>query len=375
MSILFEPTKVGHLELRNRFVRSATVDACADEAGLVTEKQMGLFSKLADGGAGLVVSGASYVRASGKLGMFMNSISDDLCLRGLTELASDIHHRGTRIAVQLFHAGRMATHFPGSTYGNAIGASVVADDPYFASGRSSEGTSLYHEATESELQDIIQAFGDAARRAQVAGFDAVQVHGAHGYLLSQFLSPYTNRRQDRWGGPLENRLRLHQEIYREIRAKVGESYPVLIKLGVQDGFPGGLELREGELAARILAQAGFDALEISQGVPGHGPNSSFAHTGINTVAREAYFRVPCREIKKQVAVPVMMVGGLRTFELMEEIVSVGDADLISLCRPLVREPSIINRWRDGHRERPACVSCNGCLRTIASGEPLHCVAV
>jgi 2,4-dienoyl-CoA reductase-like NADH-dependent reductase (Old Yellow Enzyme family) len=226
--------------------------------------------------------------------------------------------------------------------------------------------------TEDEIWEIVRGFGEGARRAREAGFDAVQIHGAHGYLLSQFLSPYTNRRDDKWGGDLRNRLRIHTEIYQDIRHKVGEDYPVLIKLGVQDGFPGGLEFSEGKLAAEYLAESGFDALEISQGLRGTDSENTEFRTKINTLAREAYYRNWCAEIKKKVNVPMMMVGGLRTFTLMEEIIQNREADFISLSRPLIREPGIINEWKRGHRHRAKCISCNQCFEGLIKRKPLRC---
>jgi 2,4-dienoyl-CoA reductase-like NADH-dependent reductase (Old Yellow Enzyme family) len=226
--------------------------------------------------------------------------------------------------------------------------------------------------TEDEIWEIVRAFGDAARRAREAEFDAVQIHGAHGYLLSQFLSPHTNRRSDDWGGVLDHRLRFHREVYRDIRAKVGEDFPVLIKIGVRDGFPGGLELMEGEWAAQHLAQWGFDALEISLGLRGELYEGTEFRTHINSLDREGYFRDWCKRIKRQVSVPVIMIGGLRTYELMEEVIQKGEADFISLCRPFIREPGIINDWKRGHDHKTACVSCNKCLEAVRKGEALHC---
>jgi 2,4-dienoyl-CoA reductase-like NADH-dependent reductase (Old Yellow Enzyme family) len=226
---------------------------------------------------------------------------------------------------------------------------------------------------EDEIWKIVDAYGDGAKRAREAGFDGVQIHGAHAYLLSQFLSPYTNRRDDKWGGNLENRLRLHREIYQNIRRKVDEDYPILIKIGVQDGFPGGLEFKEGKLAAQYLAEFGFDALEISQGLRGSSFEETEFKTKINNLDREAYYRRWCAEIKKKVDIPVMLVGGLRTFQLMEEIVRSQEADLISLSRPLIREPGIINDWKRGNYHRAKCISCNKCLEGLRKGEVLHCV--
>jgi 2,4-dienoyl-CoA reductase-like NADH-dependent reductase (Old Yellow Enzyme family) len=357
--------KIKNMALPNRFVRSATYDGGADRSGHVSEQQIKIFSKLADGGAALIVTGIAGVHHSGQISPFHNSIASDDCIPGLKRLTTTVHSRGAKIAVQLFHAGREGARFLKAQNKQAIAPSFVHNDPYF--------TREYRPMTEDEIWESIQAFGDAAKRAREADFDAVQVHGAHAYLLSQFLSPYTNRRDDDWGGSLEKRLRFHHEIYRDIRAKVGEDYPVLIKIGVRDGFPGGLEFSEGKLVAQLLAQWGFDALEISSGLRGQGYENAEFRTKINRLDREAYFRDWCKEIKSQVNVPVIMVGGLRTFELMEEVIQKEEADFISLCRPLIREPGIINDWRRGNHRRATCISCNKCLEALYKGEKLYCV--
>ena len=365
MSILFEPMKIKSMELRNRFVRSATSDACADEAGHVTDKQIKLFADLAAGGIGLIITGITSVHPAGKISPVQASIAHDDCIPGLKRLTATVHEREAKIAVQLFHAGRESVHFLKTQNKQAKGVSFVGDDLYF--------NEEYNSFTEDEIREIIQAYGDAAKRARDTGFDAVQLHGAHAYLPSQFLSPYTNRREDDWGGSLENRLRFHREIYKDIKAKAGQDYPVLVKLGVQDGFPGGLEFSEGLQAAQLLAQWGYDSLEISQGLRGKGYETTEFRTGINKVGKEAYFRDWCKTIKDHVEVPVMMVGGLRSFELMEEIVQKNEADFVSLCRPFIRQPSIVYEWQSGKRDRATCISCNGCLIAIKKGERVRCI--
>lgn len=366
MSILFDPLKIGNMALSNRFVRSATYDGCADSRGHVTEKQIELFSALAEGGVGLIVTGITYVHPLGQRFSAQGSIAGDDCIAGLKRLTAAVHDRGAKIAVQLFHVGRERTKSFTAGGEEALAPSFVKNDPYFSGGK-------YRPMTEDEIREIVRTFGDAARRAREANFDAIQIHGAHGYLPSQFLSPYTNHRTDDWGGPLENRLRFHYEIYREIREKVGAHYPLMIKLGVQDGFPGGLDFREGRQAAKLLARCGFDALEISLGLRGHGYETAEFRTGINSLDSEAYFRAWTGEIKGEVNVPVMMVGGLRTFQLMEEVIQKNETDFISLCRPLIREPGIIHEWKSGERHRATCISCNKCLEGIRDGGVLRCV--
>ena len=365
MSILFEPIKIKNLEVRNRFVRSATYDGCSDRNGRVTDKQIKLFTDLADGGVGLIVTGIAYVHPSGQISPFQNSIAHDALIPGLKRLTRAVHDRGAKIAVQLFHAGRESARFLEQRKEQAIGPSIVPDDPFFQR--------EYHAASVEDIRVITRAFGDAAGRAKAAGFDAVQLHGAHAYLLSQFLSPYTNRRDDEYGGSFENRLRLHRDIYLDIRKQVGNTYPVLIKTGGQDGFAGGLTFREGSEAAKRFSQWGFDALEISQGLRGSWYEETEFRTKINRVEKEAYFRDWSKEVKRMVNIPVMMVGGLRSIELMEMLVEKGETDFISLCRPLIKEPHIINAWKSGNRARADCISCNKCYERLLRGETLHCV--
>jgi 2,4-dienoyl-CoA reductase-like NADH-dependent reductase (Old Yellow Enzyme family) len=280
-------------------------------------------------------------------------------------LTGTVHDRGAKIAVQLSHSGRECAKFFKDKDMMAKGPSVVENDPYF--------TGEYGFFTEDEIWEIIGAFGNAAKRAREADFDAIQIHGAHAYLPSQFLSPFTNHRDDDWGGPLENRIRLHREIYNDIRKKVGEDYPVLIKLGVQDGFSGGLELGEGSRAAQLLAQWGYDALEISQGLRGKLYEETEFRKKIKNVEHEGYFRDWCREIKSRANVPVMVVGGLKTFELMEEIIQNKEADFVSLCRPFIRQPGLVNAWKSGRRDRANCISCNKCLEVLKNGENTRCI--
>lgn len=365
MSILFESATIKGMTLQNRFVRSATYDGCAEKNGHVSQKQLRMFEELAGGGVGLIITGITYVHPSGQISVFQNSLSSDDCIPGFRKLAETVHHRGAKIAVQLFHAGREVAKIFNPQRKQALAPSLVSDDPYFQA--------PHRAMTEDEIWEIVRSFGDASRRAREADLDAVQLHAAHAYLLSQFLSPFTNRRTDQWGGNLENRLRLHHEIYRDIRVKVGEDYPVLVKIGVEDGFPGGLEFHEGKQGAQYLSQWGFDALEISSGLRGRGYENAEFRLGINQLDREAYFRDWCKEIRRHVSAPVMMVGGLRTFELMEQVIQNQEADFVSLCRPLIREPGIINDWKNRDRHRATCISCNKCFEALLKGEGLHCV--
>jgi 2,4-dienoyl-CoA reductase-like NADH-dependent reductase (Old Yellow Enzyme family) len=365
MAFLFDPEKIKGMALQNRFVRSATYDGLAERNGHVSEKQMKMVEELALGGVGLIIMGITYVHPSGQISPVQNSLASEDCIPGFRKLAETVHQAGAKIAVQLFHAGRETARTYKAERREALAPSHVPDDPHFQA--------PHRAVREDEIREIIKAFGDASARAREAGLDAVQIHGAHAYLLSQFLSPFTNRRTDSWGGSLRNRLRLHHQILMDIRSKVGEDYPVLIKIGVQDGFSGGLELSEGKQAARYLCEWGYDALEVSSGLRGRGYATSEFHTHIDRLDREAYFRDWCKEIRRHVSSPLMMVGGLRSIQLMEEVIRHGEADFISLCRPLIREPGIVRSWKNNDRHRATCISCNRCFEALLKGEGLYCV--
>jgi 2,4-dienoyl-CoA reductase-like NADH-dependent reductase (Old Yellow Enzyme family) len=336
----------------------------ADSSGHVTEKQIELFSNLAAGGVGLIISGITYAHSSGQIATHQNSLADDDCIPGLARLTAAVREHGGKVAIQLFHGGRDRAEFLKGKPELAMGPSYIENDPFFPE--------KYRAITEDEIWEVIRSFGDAAARAKQAGFDAVQLHGAHAFLPSQFLSPYANRRDDDWGGSLENRLRIHHETYKAMRREVGDGYPLLIKLGVQDGFPGGLEFGEGLNAAQMVAAQGWDALEISQGLRGNWYDGTEWRTGINSVDKEGFFRSWARETKAKVDVPVIMVGGLRSPGLMEEVLQQGEADMVSLCRPLIRQPGLIGGWAEGQMDVATCKSCNKCLEALREGQELQC---
>ena len=368
MSILFEPIKVNGMQIRNRFVRSATNIGAADDQGRVTDVHVDAYKRLADGGVGLIITGATNVQVRGQILPSQKRIIHDEHISGLRRLTAAAHAGGARIAVQLFHGGAEAGAFAAAQGLSARAPSNLGEDPNFPFFKATYGV-----LCETDIRELIRDFGQGARRAQAAGFDAVQLHGAHGYILSQFLSAYTNRRTDEWGGSLENRLRLFCEVYAEIRRQVGENFPVMIKLGVQDSFEGGMRFDEGKQAAALLAEVGFDALEISSGARGSGWAETEFRAGIRKIEQEAYYRFWSREIKPMVTTPLMLAGGLRSFELMEEIVQAGDADLVSMSRPLIREPALPHRWQTGDRRQATCISCNKCLEVLLGNRVVHCV--
>ena len=225
----------------------------------------------------------------------------------------------------------------------------------------------HREMTGEEIESIISDFVSATLRAREAGFDAVQFHGAHGYLMNQVLSPLFNHRTDQWGGNADNRRRFHLDIIRKVRQAVGADFPLMTKLGVQDDLDGGLSFDEGLETAKQMVQEGIDAIEISRGI---GAMPSIAR---QSNPEQAYFRERTAAVKRALTVPVMAVGGIRSLELASDLVDSGDADLISMCRPFIREPGLIARWQRGETEPATCISCGKCHEVIVKGKHLVCV--
>jgi 2,4-dienoyl-CoA reductase-like NADH-dependent reductase (Old Yellow Enzyme family) len=356
-SILFSRFPLGSVVLPNRFVRSATHDFLAENDGAVSERQVELFSRLAEGEVGLIITGHAFVSPAGRASPRQIGIHDEKMVEGLTRLAGAVHRFPSRIFVQLAHAGRQTKEkITGST---PLAPSAVFEPVYKVTPR---------EMNEADIRRTIDEFVRAAGRARRAGFDGVQLHAAHGYLLGSFLSPHTNKRSDFWGGPLRRRARIISEIIRGVKAECGAGFPVIVKLNSSDLMPGGLEVEEAVEAAVILAADGVDGLEVSGGSSEAGRGSMWP--GLRPEEDEGYFVPSASRIKAAVRVPVFALGGLRTFRAMEKIVREGLADLISLSRPFIREPWLVRKFRTGEVNASECVSCNKCLnpRGVACAE-------
>ncbi len=346
--MIFEPFSFSGLNLKNRLVRSATYEKRADEDGFVTESLIELYEDLTRGGIGLMITGNALVHPSGRTIPQMTCIHSDIYIQGLRKLTSAVHELGGVIAIQLVHGGRQS--FP-----ILLGGS----DPLAPSAVYDTSTKIMPRAmTDAEIWKVIDAFADAARRARIAGFDAVQIHGAHGYLVSEFLSPYTNRRDDYWGGDEERRFHFTEEVYKVVRKEVGDDYPLLIKMNADDLMEGGLKVDEAVRIALRLEELGLDAVEASGGM--YESNLKTAQPDILSPADEAYFRSYGKTFKSKLHIPVIVVGGMRSRSVMEDVLGKGEADLISLSRPLIREPELPNKFREG-KEVADCISCNGCM--------------
>jgi 2,4-dienoyl-CoA reductase-like NADH-dependent reductase (Old Yellow Enzyme family) len=361
MSILFEPAEINGMKLKNRFVRSATYEAMAGIDGTVEDRLVNLMAELARGDLGLIITGHTFVTKEGQAGHRQLGIYSDAMIDGLKRLTSVVHQNGSLVAVQLAHAGQRGIGKGGDA---AFGPSAwVESDVQKAS-----------EMTPDDIQRTITAFGDASERAVKAGFDAVEIHSAHSYLLSQFLSPRYNKRKDSYGGSIENRARLLLEVYTEIRRRVGRSFPVMVKINSEDFVDGGMTMAEMIKVVRMLEDRGMDAIEMSGGTFESGKFVPSRTGTSKSRDREVYYRKAASAFKKEIKIPLILVGGFLSFDIAEEVVASGLADFIALARPLIREPHLIRRWEDGDRTKASCISCNKCFSTFSTKEALHCAA-
>ncbi len=361
MTNVFEPMTINGMQLANRFVRSATYEALATEEGFVTDRLVALYDELARGDIGLIVAGYAFVQQNGKGAPGMLGIWSDDHIAGFSRLTKAAHEHGAKIAAQVVHCGRQT--FPDLIGGAPVGPSPVPTRKFGATPR---------ELSIPEIREIIESFGKAAARAKAAGLDAVQIHCAHGYLLNQFLARNSNRRTDKYGGSIEGRATALFEVYSRIREAVGSDYPVLIKLNCIDFVEEGLELQESLWVARRLAEMGIDAIEISGGIWDTTLDEGKSiQKGIPHRRPEGYFLQYTEKFAEALDVPVVAVGGIRTLETAQRIIDQGKAELVALCRPLICEPHLLKRWRNGDTSPSLCVSCNRCLAREAF-EGLQC---
>ncbi len=357
----FDHVKIADVVLENRFVRSATWEGMCDDSGRVTEKLIDYYKLLAEGGVGLIISGYSFVLADGKQLPGKMGIHNDAMVDGLTRLCEVVHQTKSRIFCQLVHAG-------GQTSSKVIGCQPMAPSSVDFAGYEA----IPREMDAVDIEKVISAFGSAAKRAEKAGFDGVQLHGAHGYLINQFLSPLTNQRTDEYGGSLENRMRFLLRICEEICESVTPGFPVTIKLTAMDHLEGGFQLEEAVAVAEALEKAGVSAIEVSSGTSASGEMSPVRQK-IVTQEQEAYNAALARKIKESVRVPVMVVGGLRSGDVLNHLLWNNSTDFFALSRPLIREPDLPQKWQEDESYLSTCISCNGCFRPGLKGDGIYCV--
>ncbi|MCP4666855.1 MAG: NADH:flavin oxidoreductase [Deltaproteobacteria bacterium] len=361
MSTLFEASEIKGMKLANRFVRSATWEGMAADDGAVTPQLLKLMGDLAKGGVGLIISSHAYIRPEGQAGPRQLGVYKDELIPGLKEMTGAVHDNGGKTVIQLAHAGNFAF------------AKLTGKTPWVPSAVEGLAKGPRKEMTPKEIQEFVKSFAEAAERARTAGFDGLQIHSAHGYLLSQFLSPMFNLREDDYGGDIRNRARIHVEVLEAVRRAVGHDYPILVKMNCQDFADHGLSLDDSLQVAGLLEEGGIDAVELSGGLLIN-PKLNPSRMGIKTEDKEAYFQEEAKAFKQKIDVPLILVGGNRSLAVADRLVNEGIADYISMSRPFIREPGLINRWKSGDLRKAACKSDNMCFEPALKGQGIYCLS-
>jgi len=360
-NMFYDKITINGMTVPNRLVRSATWEGLASAEGFVTPALQKAMLDLVEGGVGLIITGHMFVAEQGRASERQLAICGDEYLSGLRSMVSAIHEKDGIVVAQLAHAGGHAAQ--GITGLPALGPSPFAR-------RDGE---LCQEMTEDDIDAMVYAFEQAALRAVAAGFDGVQIHAAHGYGLSQFLSPHINRRTDMYGGSFENRIRPLVRVYEAIRRAVGDNYPVTMKINCEDYVDGGLQLEESVNIVKGLALIGLDAVEISGGLLTSSPAKSSVRVGrFDSPATEAWYREAAKAVREQTKLPIMLVGGLRSFSVSEGLLAEGLIDFVSMSRPLLREPALLKRWAAGDLRKAECISCNKCFTVLSKNEGYFC---
>ncbi|MCP5042227.1 MAG: FAD-dependent oxidoreductase [bacterium] len=359
---LFTPIQIGKMKVKNRIgLPPMTVGYGTPDASL-TDRHRIYYEARAKGGAGLIVAEAAAINANRKYGLYPLGIYEEEQIPSWAKLAEAVHPYGTKVGVQLMDPGPESIQM--LTGIQPVGPSAVVGRSHFRS--------LPRELTTGEVEAVVEDFAEAVRRVRDAGLDCVQIHAAHGYaMVGSFLSPFFNKRTDRYGGSLEGRLQFLLEIIEAVRGKVGPDFPIMLRMSGDERRTGGRSLQETQFIARRLAQAGVDGIEISGGtiptvfyavVPPQGtplaPNADYA-----------------KAIKEVVDIPILCVGRINTPQLAEFVLSTGRADLCSMGRALNADPEMPNKAAEGRLDeiRP-CVGCNeGCISAVMKGLPAGCI--
>ncbi|PKL39902.1 MAG: NADH:flavin oxidoreductase [Spirochaetae bacterium HGW-Spirochaetae-1] len=390
MSLLFKPFRIGKRKIKNRFIHSATYECMATPDGFVTESLVNRYHTLARGEVGLIIPGHMYVHSQGKAALLQTGINDDRFIPGLKSLVDTVHDEGSDILFQLAHCGQQTKK------------EVIGGIPMSPSADHRDPITFFKPRAmrETDIEEVIYAFGEAALRAAAAGADGVQIHAAHGYLVNEFLSPFFNHREDRWGGSDENRFRLFVEIYNAVRRSMPPDRIVSVKINACDYTP-----KEGitpDLAARYAAwmsDLGVDLIEVSCGasnfswmnmVRGDVPVKELVHAMpvymkpaawmlMKSMSGKYNFSGPynvdaLKQIRQVTAdTPLSVVGGVRRIDDMEGIINGGHSDFVSMSRPFIREPHLVRKMREGKIRTVSCVSCNRCFGNLTANRPVRCV--
>ncbi len=349
MKKLFEQTQLKNITLKNRFVRSATWENMTTEDGHMTKELYDVYEELAKGEVGLIITGYANVVKEEQPNPGMMGIYDDSFIDEYKKLTDLVHKYGSKIIKQIAYGGTKTSFNVGERI-------ILAPSEVEELGTKTLGKAM----TKEEIDYIVEAFAQAGKRAKDAGFDGVEIHGAHTYLINQFLSPYYNRREDEYGGSLENRMRFLVEIYNNMREKVGNDYPILVKLTATDFFEGGLTFEETRQICKKLEEIGVDGIELSGNV--HGKAKSMVGQSFDgyEIKEEGYFLEYGKVISEEVSIPIITVGGLTDVDNIENILNETNIEYFAISRPLLAEPHLIKRWKEGNKDKVKCVRCSRC---------------
>ena len=325
MKTLFDPAQLGKLKCRNRIIHSATWLGMTSAAGIMPEELYQAYDRLAQGGVGAIITESTTVAREDFADGGVARLSDDTLIPAHRKLTDLVHEQNCPIIAQL-----VLGDYAGGIRNNGGIDGLSADD----------------------IENAIRLFGGAALRAEKAGYDGVQIHAAHGFFLSRFISPAHNHRTDAWG--MCSRCKILLDILHEVRERAPGLH-VSMKINCSDFMPGGLTEKESLDICIQCAEAGFDSIEVS----GNGTSVAGIRPGIN----EGYFARFALNLADQVHIPVIVVGGFRSKEYMEKILNAGRIEFLAMSRPLIREPDLPLQWQDGRKAPSACVSCNRCYQT------------
>ncbi len=358
LDTLFSPLAIGSIKVRNRLAVSAMVTSYCAEDGTATEQYIAYHEAKAKGGWGLITTEDYAVAPSGKAFRYLAGLWDDSQIASHSALPERVHRHGAKILAQIYHSGRQAQ---AAVLGHApLAPSAVPD---------SRSREVPRALAVDEIATLVQNFGDTARRAKQAGFDGVEIHGGHGYLIAQFLSPYSNKRTDRYGGSLTNRMRFALEVIDSVRKKAGSDFVVGMRISSDELMPGGRTIEDTLTIVPYLERAGLDYIHVSAGVGGnHGiiPPSYVRHAWLADYAGM---------VKRAVSIPVMVVGRINDPQIAEQVLASGRADMIAMGRASLIDPDMPNKARDGRLDEiRRCIACNeGCQGNLSQNKPITCV--
>lgn len=358
-SNLFEPMSIGKMDVKNRLVVPAMSTLTATPDGACTEQFVKYIERKAQGGWGLIIT--EYYGVAPHVGFFprMLGIWNDELVENHKQVAEAAHRGGAKIAAQISHSGRET--FTGVTDKNLVAPSPIKDVA---------GSQKPRELSKEQIHEIVEQFGDTALNLKRAGFDAIEIYAAHGYLISNFLSKYSNKRIDEYGGCLENRIRFLMEIVENTRKKVGPDYPVMVRISTREFVPGGLSIAESRVIARKLEEAGVNAIDCSQGI----------FTVSNNIVEPLYmengvFLDASEEIKKCVSIPVISAGRINEASLASSALETGKCDFVGMGRASLADPDFPNKVKEGRLDEIRyCIGCvQACIGGNMRGENCHCL--